>query len=105
MGLLSQQGGRADHPADSPRPRELRARAAQAAGTLRPVPARPLRHGAEDAFRHQAAGGGRVTERGVDSMFLLRAIAVWLVIVFAESVHGPLRGLFLRPSAGAFRSR
>jgi hypothetical protein len=38
-------------------------------------------------------------------MFLLRAIAVWLVIVLAESVHGTLRALFLAPAVGDFQSR
>lgn len=35
----------------------------------------------------------------------LRAFAVWLVIIFVESVHGTLRQLFLVPVLGDFRAR
>lgn len=38
-------------------------------------------------------------------MYLLRAFAVWLVIVAVESAHGTLRKLFLAPSVGDFRAR
>lgn len=38
-------------------------------------------------------------------MYLLRALAVWLVIVCAESVHGALRTAFLAPYVGDFRAR
>lgn len=38
-------------------------------------------------------------------MYLLRALAVWLVIVAIESVHGTLRELFLAPLVGDFRAR
>ncbi|MBA3711900.1 MAG: hypothetical protein H0W76_05535 [Pyrinomonadaceae bacterium] len=38
-------------------------------------------------------------------MLLLRALAVWLIIMFAESVHGTLRTLFLAPLIGDFRAR
>jgi hypothetical protein len=38
-------------------------------------------------------------------MYLLRAFLVWLVIVFAESVHGTLRQLFLAPAVGDFTAR
>jgi Na+/glutamate symporter len=38
-------------------------------------------------------------------MYLARAIAVWLLIVFAESVHGTLRQLFLAPLVGDFPAR
>lgn len=34
-----------------------------------------------------------------------RALAVWLGIIAAETVHGILRGLFLEPAIGAFRAR
>src|SRR5688500_5722767 len=34
-----------------------------------------------------------------------RAIAVWLVLMIAESVHGVLRGVALVPAVGDFRSR
>ncbi|MBL8227953.1 MAG: hypothetical protein JNL98_05730 [Bryobacterales bacterium] len=34
-----------------------------------------------------------------------RALAVWLLIILAETVHGILRGLFLVPVLGDFRSR
>jgi hypothetical protein len=39
------------------------------------------------------------------AMYLLRALAVWLVIVCAESVHGALRTVFLAPYVGDFRAR
>jgi hypothetical protein len=35
----------------------------------------------------------------------LRAIAVWLVIVVVESVHGTARTLWLEPVLGSFRAR
>ena len=38
-------------------------------------------------------------------MFLLRAFAVWLVIMCIEVVHGTLRTLFLAPLVGDFRAR
>ncbi|HWW75740.1 MAG TPA: hypothetical protein VNZ44_10105 [Pyrinomonadaceae bacterium] len=38
-------------------------------------------------------------------MYLLRASAVWLVIVAVESAHGTLRELFLAPAVGDFRAR
>lgn len=38
-------------------------------------------------------------------MFLLRAAAVWLVLMAAEVVHGILRGLLLLPVIGDFRAR
>lgn len=38
-------------------------------------------------------------------MYLLRAFTVWLVIIFAESVHGTLRQLFLAPLVGDFTAR
>jgi hypothetical protein len=38
-------------------------------------------------------------------MYLLRASAVWLVIVAIESAHGTLRELFLAPAVGDFRAR
>ena len=38
-------------------------------------------------------------------MYLVRALAVWLLIVFAESVHGTLRQLFLAPLIGDFAAR
>ena len=38
-------------------------------------------------------------------MFLLRAFMVWLVIIFAESVHGTLRQMFLAPLVGDFTAR
>lgn len=38
-------------------------------------------------------------------MYLLRAFAVWLVIVAVESAHGTLRELFLAPLVGEFRAR
>lgn len=40
-----------------------------------------------------------------DSMFLLRAIAVWLIIVCVESVHGALRTILLTPLVGDFQAR
>lgn len=38
-------------------------------------------------------------------MYLLRASAIWLVIVAIESAHGTLRELFLAPAVGDFRAR
>ena len=38
-------------------------------------------------------------------MYLVRAFFVWLMIVFAESVHGTLRQLFLAPLIGNFPAR
>ena len=38
-------------------------------------------------------------------MYIFRALAVWLLIVFAESVHGTLRQLFLAPLIGDFTAR
>ena len=38
-------------------------------------------------------------------MYLVRALAVWLLIVFVESVHGTLRQLFLTPLIGDFAAR
>ena len=38
-------------------------------------------------------------------MYLARGFAVWLAIVFAESVHGTLRQLFLAPAVGDFTAR
>lgn len=38
-------------------------------------------------------------------MYLLRSFAVWLLIIFAESVHGTLRELFLAPIVGDFTAR
>jgi hypothetical protein len=40
-----------------------------------------------------------------DRMFLLRASAVWLVLVIVESVHGVLRTLLLAPIVGDFKAR
>ncbi|HPA74024.1 MAG TPA: hypothetical protein PKY31_17265 [Spirochaetota bacterium] len=36
---------------------------------------------------------------------IARALAVWLVIIAAETVHGFARGLFLAPLLGDFRAR
>lgn len=38
-------------------------------------------------------------------MIFLRAIAVWLVIIAAETAHGILRTLLIAPAIGDFRSR
>ncbi len=38
-------------------------------------------------------------------MYLARAFLVWLVIIFAESVHGTLRQIFLAPLVGDFPAR
>ena len=35
---------------------------------------------------------------------LLRALAVWLIIISAETLHGILRGLFLAPAVGEVRA-
>ena len=38
-------------------------------------------------------------------MYLVRAFAIWLLIMFAESIHGTLRQLFLAPVVGDFPAR
>ena len=38
-------------------------------------------------------------------MFLNRTLAVWLLIILAETIHGILRGLFLVPVVGDLRAR
>jgi hypothetical protein len=38
-------------------------------------------------------------------MFLARALAVWLIIMFAEFIHGVLRTAFLTPYVGDFQAR
>ena len=38
-------------------------------------------------------------------MFLTRGLAIWLLIMLAESVHGTLRQLFLAPLVGDFPAR
>lgn len=38
-------------------------------------------------------------------MYLFRAFAVWLIIIFAESIHGTLRQMFLAPLVGDFPAR
>lgn len=38
-------------------------------------------------------------------MYIFRALAVLLLIIFAESVHGTLRRLFLMPLVGDFTAR
>jgi hypothetical protein len=38
-------------------------------------------------------------------MYILRALAVLLIIIVAESVHGTLRQLFLMPLVGDFTAR
>lgn len=37
--------------------------------------------------------------------YLLRGFAIWLVIIFAESLHGTVREIWLRPLVGDFRAR
>lgn len=38
-------------------------------------------------------------------MVLVRGLIIWLVIIFAESIHGTLRQLFLAPLIGDFPAR
>jgi hypothetical protein len=38
-------------------------------------------------------------------MILLRSLIIWLFIVFAEIIHGMIRGIFLVPAVGDLRSR
>lgn len=38
-------------------------------------------------------------------MYLFRAFLVWLIIIFAESIHGTIRQLFLAPLVGDFPAR
>jgi hypothetical protein len=44
-------------------------------------------------------------ERSADSMFMIRGFVVWLAIVFAESVSGTIRRIFLEPAIGDFPAR
>ncbi|HQU83781.1 MAG TPA: hypothetical protein PKY59_11675 [Pyrinomonadaceae bacterium] len=37
--------------------------------------------------------------------YLIRSLAVWFVIIFAESIHGTLRTIFLELRIGEFRAR
>ncbi len=39
------------------------------------------------------------------NMYLLRAFSVWLLIIFAESIHGTIRQVFLAPLIGDFNAR
>ncbi len=38
-------------------------------------------------------------------MMIVRAVAVWFLIILAESIHGTLRTLFLAPLVGDFPAR
>lgn len=38
-------------------------------------------------------------------MYLVRAFSIWLLIIFAESVHGTLRQILLAPLVGDFPAR
>ena len=38
-------------------------------------------------------------------MYLIKSLPVWLLIIFAESVHGTLRQIFLAPLVGDFPAR
>ncbi len=38
-------------------------------------------------------------------MCFIRAFTVWLLIIFAESIHGTIRQLFLAPLVGDFSAR
>ena len=38
-------------------------------------------------------------------MYLSRAFAIWLLIMFVESIHGTLRQIFLAPVVGDFPAR
>ena len=38
-------------------------------------------------------------------MFLIKALAIWLVIIFVESIHGVLRSILLAPLVGDFQAR
>lgn len=40
-----------------------------------------------------------------DSGYLWRGLAVWLVIIVAESIHGTARVMLLQPRVGDFRAR
>ena len=40
-----------------------------------------------------------------DMMFLIRALAVWLIIMCVETVFGILRTIFLAPQVGDFQAR
>lgn len=47
----------------------------------------------------------KITEEFKINMYLFRAFLVWLIIIFAESIHGTLRQLFLAPLIGDFPAR
>ena len=36
---------------------------------------------------------------------MLRALAIWILIIFAESVHGAVRTLFIEPVVGDLKAR
>ena len=38
-------------------------------------------------------------------MFLIKALVIWLVIIFIEFIHGVLRSIFLAPLFGDFQAR
>lgn len=42
---------------------------------------------------------------GQKIMYSLRALTVWFLIIFAESIHGMLRQIFLAPLVGDFPAR
>jgi hypothetical protein len=48
---------------------------------------------------------GKKTVQDFIKMFLLRALAIWLILILAESVHGVVRTLFLTPVTGDFKAR
>ncbi|MHB8971607.1 MAG: hypothetical protein ACYC3X_18580 [Pirellulaceae bacterium] len=40
----------------------------------------------------------------IDSMTIVRSFAIWLILIAAEILHGIVRGMFLVPYVGPFRS-
>ena len=60
----------------------------------------PVTGGDKNRQGHEAFA----TKEGTLSGIVVRAIAVWLVLICAEILHGIARGIFLVPYVGEFRS-
>lgn len=60
----------------------------------------PVTGGDKNRQGHKAVA----TKEGTLSGIVVRALAVWLVLICAEILHGIARGIFLVPHVGEFRS-
>ena len=60
----------------------------------------PVTGGDKNRQGHEAVA----TKEGTLSGIVVRALAVWLVLICAEILHGIARGIFLVPHVGEFRS-